>query len=251
VQSQNPLAFWEFEDASSNNGDTAASTVNSAAYNGTYYAGTGHQVTLGASAAGLGQAAFFHNTTGALTDMDRVVAANTGLPSGSADRTVTFWANTTASGLSEALGYGTEEANKNFAVFMNGTGKVQASQWGDSATGPTSGNDGHWHFYAVTTKNSAWTVYTDGVAGAPLAMTTDTSLANGVGMTIGTWFTGASGSFSGWNGGLDGVAVFNKALTASEVGYLYNGTVVPEPSALILALTGLTGLLAYAWRKHK
>ena len=44
------------------------------------------------------------------------------------------------------------------------------------------------------------------------------------------------------------------------VGYGSNGTsnraflitaIVPEPSTLLLAATGLVGLLAYAWRKRK
>ena len=55
-----PLAFWNFEDASSGNGATATATVGSPTYDGTYYAGIGGAtsgVTLGPSAPGLGKAA--------------------------------------------------------------------------------------------------------------------------------------------------------------------------------------------------
>lgn len=246
VQSQHPVAFWEFEDANSNNGSTAASTVNSATYNGTYYAGTGHQVTLGVSAPGLGQAAYFHNGSGAVADMDRVIAPNTGFPVGSAERTVTFWAQTSATNYSLIMEYGAEAAGQGWCAFMNPTGYIQVSQWGDSAMGPSPSNDGMWHFHAITTKNGTWTVYTDGVAGTPYAMPTDTVL--NASTMIGVISSVPSSSWTGWNGGLDEIAVFNKALTATEIGYLYTGTSVPEPSTIVLMLTGL---LAYAWRKLK
>ena len=53
----------------------------------------------------------------------------------------------------------------------------------------------------------------------------------------------------GFNGAIDGMAVFTTALTSDQIGQL--ATSIPEPSMLGLLITGLTGLLAYAWRKRR
>ncbi len=53
---------------------------------------------------------------------------------------------------------------------------------------------------------------------------------------------------------LQNMVAYNAANAQLMVGFgeiRFVGTVVPEPSTVVLVLTGLIGLLAYAWRKRK
>ncbi len=67
------------------------------------------------------------------------------------------------------------------------------------------------------------------------------------------------GSFQGapmsLNGAMDDVAVWNQALTDTQISGIFHGTIsplaIPEPTTFMLMATGLLGLLAYAWRKRK
>ncbi len=63
-----------------------------------------------------------------------------------------------------------------------------------------------------------------------------------------TWRFGESGLGGGFIGGLDEIRIYSNALSASEVAAL---ATIPEPSAMALAVLGLIGLLAYAWRKRR
>ena len=53
-----------------------------------------------------------------------------------------------------------------------------------------------------------------------------------------------------WDGLLDDVGIWNRPLTAAEVGVIYNaglqgnslGTIIPEPSSIVLAVFGLAFL---------
>ena len=49
-------------------------------------------------------------------------------------------------------------------------------------------------------------------------------------------------------GMIDDVRIYNTALSAGDVQALAS---VPEPSVTVLLISGLLGLLAYAWRKRR
>lgn len=53
----------------------------------------------------------------------------------------------------------------------------------------------------------------------------------------------------GFDGSIDEVAMYNYALSASQVAAHY--AAVPEPSTILLLSSGIICLLAYAWRKRK
>ena len=57
------------------------------------------------------------------------------------------------------------------------------------------------------------------------------------GLAAGTYYFG----MAGYDGGASGIVMDNLSSTAT----------VPEPSAIVLVVTGLIGLLAYAWRKRR
>lgn len=265
VQAMSPLAFWDFEDAGSGNGATAAATVGSPTYDGTYNGG----VTLGASAPGLGKAAYFANgSSTTFTDQARVVASNAGMPGGypgssAEDRTVVFWVKTTATG--PLVDYGKPQWASDYAISVNGDGKAFLSTYGDAGlTSPTVINDGNWHFIAVTAQfngDGNWSTaiansfYVDGQhAGTTFASPTWTALGgnNGIGPggNGGIAMGGSYGGGAGFNGALDGVAIFTAALTPVQIGYL-STLAIPEPSAIVMLVAGLIGLLAYAWRRRK
>jgi len=53
-----------------------------------------------------------------------------------------------------------------------------------------------------------------------------------------------------FDGTIDDVALYNKALTYNQIKDNF-ASAIPEPSGVILLVTGVFGLLAYAWRKRK
>ena len=54
-----------------------------------------------------------------------------------------------------------------------------------------------------------------------------------------------------FTGALDEYAVYNRALSGSDIANHASLAGVPEPTSCVLLITGLLGLLAYAWRKRK
>jgi hypothetical protein len=56
------------------------------------------------------------------------------------------------------------------------------------------------------------------------------------------------GSARSFNGAIDDVRIYNRALSAEEINQVFS---VPEPSAVVLLLAGMVGFLAYAWRRRR
>ncbi len=79
----------------------------------------------------------------------------------------------------------------------------------------TGGFDGNWHHYLFTFNGSTKTLYLDGVSVHSAAASAQSSNSNV--LTVGS----RSGSY-GFNGSLDEVRIYNRALSAAEVTALYN-----------------------------
>jgi len=83
-------------------------------------------------------------------------------------------------------------------------------------------NDGRWHFVVGTNDGQTGTLYVDGIAvgsnsGRPVQ-------ANGVEMLVGGVFTNQGTFVSGFVGDIDEVAVYDYALSPTEIGAIYIGT---------------------------
>jgi hypothetical protein len=121
----------------------------------------------------------------------------------------------------------------------------------DVASGPTIFNNTSWYNVALTRSGTTVTAYVNGVQEG----TSTTSAANIASHIVS--MGGTSDLGNGLIGMMDDVAVWNQSLTLGQIAAIANGTlspssfVVPEPSTLALAVTGLVGLLAFVWRKRR
>lgn len=118
---------------------------------------------------------------------------------------------------------------------------------------PTTLHDGNWHHLALTVNLTTATMvlYVDGLASATQTFSTAAVLFPVFNnFEIGRLGrTGGSGPTDAFGGLIDDVQVYNHALVAEEVQYLFSnpGLAVPEPG--VFALAGL-GLLTLTFRRR-
>lgn len=150
------------------------------------------------------------------------VAGPSGLPVGSASRSVELWFKTTASTRQVLFGYGTRANNQQFALWLNSTG-TSMTAWGfgpgadKTYTLPRAVNDGAWHQVVQTYDGIALSVYLDG-----LSVGTQPAVRNTVvdssGLAIGAILTPGDANSGGFfTGSLDEVSIYSTALSATTV----------------------------------
>jgi hypothetical protein len=150
-------------------------------------------------------------------DGSRIYASTVKLPTGSEDRTIELWVklNSFTEGEDFFAGYG--NFGRMEETFHLGTsyGTLFFSQWGSAIYGPNLETE-RWYHVAVTLEDSYATLYLDGapVAGATMIMNTPADTVFYMG--------GIAGEGSKYlDGSLDEVSVYNRALSAKEIGALY------------------------------
>jgi trimeric autotransporter adhesin len=232
VLASNPTAYWTLADTS---GTTAVNLTGNAAYNGTYVGGYTQNAT-GPFAGAL--ATTFNGSTGHVQ--------LPGIWGGTAEATVIAWFNQSGGGGFQAI---VESTDTSFAHLQTNTGGGNVWYY----TGGASSNlpiitplYSNWRMAVITTANGIQREYLDGVVIGSNTITYSTIQPTpNNGLFIGRGFGG--GRY--FNGSIANVAIYDRALTPTEVTSLFNSSSsVPEPASALLALAGLS--LAF-WRKHR
>ncbi|MCA9196262.1 MAG: LamG domain-containing protein [Planctomycetales bacterium] len=132
----------------------------------------------------------------------------------------------------------------NIMSYAGGVGDIPT----DDTTGPDV-NDGEWHHVvAISPAGGNAELWVDGALVATGGATALTNNGSGRLMIGGNPDTAGDG-YRTWDGGIDDVGMWNRALTGAEIGAIYNAGLegvplsgVPEPSSSLMALLGLAGL---------
>lgn len=182
----------------------------------------------------VGQAFSFDGTSDA-------TAATAGLPSGSGDRTIAFWVNGSnmAVGNTMLFGWG-NLAGQEMSSIVLGLGNAPSRKvgfWGWSADfeSVSTLSDDTWYHVAFTLSGTSGDIYINGAldnsATLPVLNT-----PTGTNLFFGN-FSGIMGNFDGL---LDEVTVYDRALSATEIQTL---ATVPEPATLSMLLLGFGGIM--------
>lgn len=136
-------------------------------------------------------------------------------------------------------------------LYNNGTPKARI-QAGLSKYGSTALGTNTWYNFTWTWNKNSDNTVTQALYVNGNAVTGTESTASWVNPGSYVYFGGNHGNSPGL-GTLDEVAIFNTALTTNQVLSIYtNGiSTIPEPNTIVLLVSGMIGLLAYAWRKRK
>jgi hypothetical protein len=143
------------------------------------------------------------------------------LPSGNAPRTLCAWAKNAGGGNYHMFAsYGSASTDAGMWLGANGT-SLSAGSWGDDMPDIPNFWDGNWHFICMTFDGTTANLYADGV----LKETASKPLWNLVPNVcyVGCYLNG--GAF--WNGSVDDVRIYNRALSATEVSQLAAGNLNP------------------------
>lgn len=146
---------------------------------------------------------------------DRLVGSDALLPSGDAARTVAAWVRTTSTAEQYAVAWGTWDWDQGYHLGSLGG----ASVFTDVGTHFTGGavNDGAWHHLVETSEAGAHALYVDGVLTATGSISVSTVLNQ---LAVGSTNDGPLAGAKPWTGDIDEVAVWSRALDASEVAAL-------------------------------
>jgi hypothetical protein len=107
-------------------------------------------------------------------------------------------------------------------IYLNmGDGTSQDNNYG-SGYNASSYFDGNWHLYTLTINGFTQKAYLDGTLVETWTSSVSAGTAGERGYTIGRYGDFASTNY--FNGQIDEVAIFNKALNTTEIAALYDGT---------------------------
>ncbi|MEI9409326.1 VCBS domain-containing protein [Mesorhizobium salmacidum] len=164
---------------------------------------------------------------------DLFAAPSTGLPTGNSDRTISLWVKADAFTTGESLlaGYGTFGSSGQTYQLGTSGDTLFFSQWGGAVFGPSLQTE-QWYNVAVTNVGNSVTLYLDGVAvetgSLPINTPADTEFLIGA--------RPSGGSIPGLlQGEVDGVQVYDRALTAEEIQSIYNTDLSTLPIGNVLS----------------
>ncbi len=201
------LGFWTFD----GNDMTSSSALDRSGY--------GNTATAVSTAPTIGKV-----RQGLFFEAGAYVNAGSGpnLFTGTGNMSMSVWVKTVDTGDSQMMLFnGDETANNSVYLWKNASGNVEFGTYGAGAGSVPSFSksqiqDGHWHHLVGTKAGNTMSVYLDGVL-------KDSDAVSGIDITAGYYRMGGTvtAGFS-YNGALDEVRHYNRALSASEVKQLYN-----------------------------
>ncbi len=163
-------------------------------------------------------------------------APQTWMPSGASARTVEAWVkwNGGSPVASQFFGYGNYVAGGDYAFGIQGNGYLQWIDYNSHSQtfGTTNVADGSWHYVALTYDGTSLRAYVDGrQKGSTVTQAVNTTVNSSTSIYLGSW-----SNF--WNGRIDEVAVYNTALTDSQINSHYNiGALTGIPSSANYQMT--------------
>ena len=192
-----------------------------------------------------------NNAAMSFNGTDQYIQATSSIVTGNNSRSFSLWYKTSSSAAQIPLSIGgptDTTSSSQFAYCLNRySSNTQAAIFGKSNdtsafTVPNT-SDGNWHHLVVTYDQSSLKVYIDGNLEATPSLPSS-NYATSSGLTIGSW----SDNNRFFNGSIDEVAVFNKALSLSEVGLIYDATNDNPGKTGDLFTGGLASSLVY-WNR--
>jgi fibronectin type 3 domain-containing protein len=216
----NPIAVWNFDEAA---GATAADS-----------SGGGRTITLSGayvrSAGKVNNAITFDGSTG-------YGVANWGQLTGPADRSISLWFKTTSGVDSTWVSWGSSAANSLSGIGIQGGSigflRNTTETSGISCVAPVASTnylDGNWHHMAVVFRKNLCTihVYIDGVLAMSRSRypsTASSQIYFGRSVNGGTYF----------NGSIDEVAIYDRAITAQEVATISGVAAYPPKRVSVIS----------------
>ena len=158
--------------------------------------------------------------------------------------------------------YGTQSAGDNIIAakhsggvtngyFLSDTNRKLSFYFDHDSTRvltPTYYDGNQWHFVVGTNDGINGRLYVDGQF---IGSNAGTPSINSVSFLVGGVFLHWGAFVGGFSGDIDDVAVWNEALTPTQITQLYNQTPVPEPATMMLLASGLAGLAGVRKRFKK
>lgn len=129
-----------------------------------------------------------------------------------------------------------------YSIRLTQAGKVYFLSGDQPLIGQQSVVSADWKHVAVVQSGTTASVYIDGAL--DLSGTVGVPTTAGVDQTIGASYS----PYYFWDGDLDDIRVYNRALTLAEIQQLQ---VVPEPSGVVLAAIGIAPLAAAGLRRRR
>lgn len=138
--------------------------------------------------------------------------SDAGLPSGSADRTISVWFSTRGTtGTRSIFAYGTAGTTNYLMAYLVNTALTVGNSNNYLTGGAVSDTKLH-HLVTSLTGPNTWTGFLDGVALTPGALTPTTTLSGATGLRLGNYLTNID-----WlDGTVDNFIVYNRALNTDE-----------------------------------
>jgi hypothetical protein len=206
-----PVSYWTLNESVGTSVTDSRSTNHGRTVNATITTG---KFDIGRSLAGTGYVYIPHHSSLGFTG----------------DFTISAWVNPTTSGNRQIISKTGTGGTGGFAMLVGNMGEVfcrtdNGTTWTDSSTawGDLPSSTG-WHHVAAVRSGTQCRIYVDGIDETSTGNSHTTMAGNTLPVVIGAR-SDLSTEF--WNGGIDEVRIYDKALSAAQVATLYN--TIPTP----------------------